>query len=144
LGEINKQITVDAPVKMVYAFVSDARNAPKYISSIKRVISGPEGGPAPGQVWRAEANFMGQDRLLNLRVAELVPNKLVRFALDGDPEAVVQLRLTQQESTQSTHVALSLEAVGIPSILLGAVLGGLLSQDMLRLKRLLEHRRSAE
>ena len=93
MGEIHKQITVGAPLKAVYAFVSDARNAPKYISSIKKVLSGPEGAPAVGQVWRAEANFLGQDRALNLRVAELVPNKLVRFALDGDPEAVVQLRL---------------------------------------------------
>jgi uncharacterized membrane protein len=141
LGEINKQIMVDAPVKSVYAFVSDARNTPKYISSIKRVISGPEGAPAVGQVWRAEANFLGQDRLLNLRVAELVPNKLVRFALDGDPQAVVQLQLTAHEATQSTVVALSLDATGIPTMLLSVVLGGLLAQDMLRLKRLLEHGR---
>jgi uncharacterized membrane protein len=141
LGEIHKQITVDAPVKTVYTFVSDARNAPKYISSIKKVISGPEGAPAAGHVWRAEANFLGQDRLLNLRVAELVPNKLVRFALDGDPQAVVQLRLAPGATSEATHVDLSLDATGIPTILLNAVLGGLLGQDMLRLKHLLEHKR---
>jgi len=111
------------------------------ISSIKKVISGPEGAPAVGQVWRAEANFLGQDKLLNLRVAELVPNKLVRFALDGDPQAVVQLRLAPDSTSQSTDVALSLEATGIPTIILNAVLGGLLGQDMLRLKHLLEHKR---
>ena len=141
MGEIHKQITVDAPVKAVYAFVSDARNAPKYISSIKKVISGPEGAPAAGQVWRAEANFLGQDRPLNLRVAELVPNKLVRFALDGDPQAVVQLRLAPEANSDATYVDLSLDATGIPTILLNAVLGGLLGQDMLRLKHLLEHKR---
>ena len=140
MGEIHKQITVDAPVKAVYAFVSDARNAPKYIGSIKKVMSGPEGAPAAGQVWRAEANFLGQDKLLNLRVAELVPNKLVRFALDGDPQAVVQLRLAPDSTSASTHVALSLDATGIPTIILNAVLGGLLGQDMLRLKHLLEHK----
>jgi uncharacterized membrane protein len=138
LGEIHKQITVDAPVGEVYAFVSDPRNAPKYISSIKRVISGPEGAPVTGQIWRAEANFLGQDKLLNLRVAGLLPNKVVRFALDGDPQAVVQLRLSPGEGGEGTHVALSLEATGVPTLLLSAVLGGLLGQDMLRLKRLLE------
>jgi len=141
LGEIHKQITVGATLKAVYAFVSDARNAPKYISSIKKVLSGPEGAPAVGQVWRAEANFLGQDRALNLRVAELVPNKLVRFALDGDPQAVVQLRLAPDATSEGTLVALSLDATGIPTIILNAVLGGLLGQDMLRLKQLLEHKR---
>ena len=141
MGEIHKQITVGAPLKAVYAFVSDARNAPKYISSIKKVLSGPEGAPAVGQVWRAEANFLGQDRALNLRVADLVPNKLVRFALDGDPEAVVQLRLAPDATSEGTLVALSLDATGIPTIILNAVLGGLLGQDMLRLKHLLEHKR---
>lgn len=141
MGEIHKQITVGAPLKAVYAFVSDARNAPKYISSIKKVLSGPEGAPAAGQVWRAEANFLGQDRALNLRVAELIPNKLVRFALDGDPQAVVQLRLAPDATSEGTLVALSLDATSIPTIILNAVLGGLLGQDMLRLKHLLEHKR---
>lgn len=138
MGEINKQVTIDSPAKKVYGFVSNPRNAPKYISSITKVLSGPDGDPAPGQVWRAEADFLGQKRLLNLRVGELVANKLVRFVLEGDPEAVVQLRLIPDNSTESTSVALSLDVTGVPTLLLNALLGGLLSQDMARLKRLME------
>ena len=125
-------------MKTVYAYVSDPRNAPKYISSILRVISGPEGEPAPGQSWKAEADFLGQKRLINLRIAELVPQKVVRFVLEGDPEAVVQLKLTSDKATESTAVALSLDANGVPTLFLNALLGSLLSQDMVRLKKLLE------
>jgi uncharacterized membrane protein len=138
LGEIKKQITIDAPAKKVYEYVANPRNAPRYISSITKVLSGPDEDPAPRQVWRAEADFLGQKRQLDLRISELIPNKLVRFVLEGDPEAVVQLRLTADQSTPSTTVALSLDANGVPSLLLNALLGGLLSQDMVRLKRLLE------
>jgi uncharacterized protein YndB with AHSA1/START domain len=140
LGEINKQITINAPVERVYTYVSDPRHAPKYISSITKVLSGPQEEPAPDQVWRAEADFLGQKRHINLRIGELVPNRLVRFVLEGDPEAVVELRLMGDESKESTAVKLSLDANGVPSLLLNALLGGLLAQDMVRLKRLLESR----
>jgi uncharacterized membrane protein len=139
VGEINKQIHIGAPLNTVYIYVSNPRNAPTYISSITRVISGPEGDPSPGQTWKAEADFMGQRRLINLRIAELVPNKIVRFILEGDPEAVVQLKLTGDRAGENTSVALSLEATGVPTLFLNALLGGLLSQDMVRLKKLMEN-----
>ena len=135
MGEINKQITINAPVKKMYAYVSNPRNAPHYISSISRVLSGPEEEPAPKQVWRVEADFLGQKRIINLRIAELIPNKLVRFVLEGDPEAELDVRLISDESTDSTTVKLSLEANGVPSVLMNALLGGLLSEDLVRLKR---------
>ena len=65
MGEIAKQVTIDAPAKKVYSYVADPHNAPHYISSITRIISGPDGAPVKGNVWRAEANFFGQTRLLN-------------------------------------------------------------------------------
>jgi len=139
VGEINKQINIGAPLTTVYTYVYNPRNAPNFISSITRVISGPEGDPSPGQSWKAEADFMGQKRLINLRVAELIPNKIVRFVLEGDPEAVVQLKLTGDKAGDNTSVALSLEANGVPTLFLNALLGGLLAQDMVRLKKLLEN-----
>lgn len=138
MGEINKQISINAPLNTVYAYVSDPRNAPKYISSITKVLSGPQDAPAPGQTWRAEADFLGQKRSINLKIDELVPSKLVRFVLEGDPEAVVQLRLTGDKANENTSVSLSLDANGVPTLFLNALLGGLLSQDMVRLKKLLE------
>lgn len=137
LGEINKHVTIDAPVQAVYSFVSDPRNAPRYISSITKVMSGPNEAPAPRQVWRAEADFLGQRRDINLRIRDLVPNKLVRFVLEGDPEATVEIKLIG-ETAQTTTVYLSLEANGVPGMLMNALLGGLLQQDMVRLRRLLE------
>jgi uncharacterized membrane protein len=138
LGEINKQVTIDAPVAKVYGYVADPRNAPHYISSIKQVMSGPDRAPATGQIWRAEADFLGQRRQINLRIGELVPNKHVRFVLEGDPEAVVHLHLHGNQHASRTAVSLSLEATGVPTFLLNAVLGGLLQEDMERLRRLLE------
>ncbi len=138
MGEIRKQIGINVPVKQVFGYVADPRNAPRYISSITRVISGPEGEPSVGQVWKAEADFLGQKRLLDLRIDTLIPYRLVRFVLEGEPGAVVQLRLTAHESTPGTMVDLSLDANGVPALLLNALLGGLLGQDMIRLKRLIE------
>lgn len=139
MGEINKQINIAASVKSIYAYVSDPRNASKYISSITRVISGPEGEPSAGQVWRAEADFLGQKRLINMRIGELVPNKLVQFILEGEPEAVVVIKMTGDRAREHTSVALSLDANGVPTLFLNALLGNLLSQDMVRLKKLMEH-----
>jgi uncharacterized membrane protein len=134
LGEIVKDVTVRSPIGEVYRYVVDPWNAPKYISSITAVISGPEGHGSKGDVWRAEANFLGQKRTLNLRLHDMVPNKAVRFVLEGDPQAVLILRLASAGEA-STNVTLSLDVPSVPTIFLNALLGGLLGEDMERLKK---------
>jgi hypothetical protein len=138
LGEIVKQVVIEASAKKVYSYVADPHNAPHYISSIMRIIGGPDGAPVKGNVWRAEANFFGQKRVLNLRLDELVANKAVRFALDGDPQALLLLRLTPDGGSDSTVVSLTLEVSSVPTVFLNALLGRLLSDDLERLKGQLE------
>jgi uncharacterized protein YndB with AHSA1/START domain len=137
LGDIVKQIVVDTPVNKVYRYVVDAHNAPRYISSITRIVSGPEGAPAQGDVWRVEANFFGQNHLLNLRLDAMAVDKGVRFLLEGDLEATLVLRMSGS-TPSSTTVSLTLDAPSVPTILLNALLGGLLVEDLTRLKRSLE------
>jgi uncharacterized membrane protein len=132
LGEIVKDVTVRAPIGEVYAYVANPWNAPRYISSITKIISGPDGHGAKGDVWRAEANFLGQKREVNLRLHDVLPNKAVRFVLEGDPQAVLVLRLSPSGG-KSTEVTLSLDVPSVPTIFLNALLGGLLGADMERL-----------
>ena len=138
MGRINRDIVIDAPAGTVFRYVTDPRNAPSYISSIKRVVSGPELPPAVGQVWVAEADFMGSMHRLNLRVKELVPDAEVRFSLEGSMNAQVALLLTPSPRNTRTAVALYLGVESVPTLLLNALLGGLLSEDMARLKSILE------
>ncbi|MEO8285634.1 MAG: SRPBCC family protein [Chloroflexota bacterium] len=138
MGEIVKQVAVEAPAQEVYQYVVDPRNAPQFISSINSILSGPEGTPKKGDVWKAEATFFGQRRLLNLRLDDLVVGRAVRFVLDGEPQAVLVLKLTHDGDPRRTTVSLTLDVSGVPSILLNGLLGNLLSADMVRLKSNLE------
>lgn len=138
MGRINRDIVIDAPSELVYAYVSDPRNAPKYISSITKIVSGPAGRPEVGQKWVAEADFLGGNHMLDLRIVQLVPNESVGFSLEGSINAEVSILLTASPRNTRTAVALYLGVESVPSLLLTGLLGGLLSEDMQRLKRALE------
>jgi uncharacterized membrane protein len=138
MGRIHSDIVIDAPVETVYRYVSDPRNAPSYISSIKHIVSGPDLPPQVGQVWVAEADFLGGRHMLNLRVAELTPNAEVQFSLEGSMNADVAIMLTPSPHNTRTAVALYLAVESVPTLLLNAMLGGLLKEDMSSLKRVLE------
>ena len=137
MGELTRQTTIAAPIQSVFDYVADAHNAPNYINSITRIISGPQEPPAAGQRWQADANFLGSAHRVTLRLAELHPPTLVRYILEGDPRAMLVLRLAPDGSSQ-THVSLSLAVPSVPSILVNGLMGGLLTSDMVRLKRILE------
>ena len=138
MGDISKKTVINAPPEAVFRYVSDPRNAPTYISSITRIISGPQGTPAEGQVWQAEANFLGKRGYIRLRLVEMRPNYSVRFAIEGEPQALLSLRLLPDESARSTQVSLLLDVPSVPTIFIGALMGGLLEGDMARLKSVVE------
>jgi hypothetical protein len=89
-------------------------------------------------VWVADAEFMGGRHTLNLRVVGLVPDAEARFALEGSMNAEVTILLTPSPRNTRTAVSLYLGVESVPTLLLNAVLGGLLSEDMSRLKGILE------
>ena len=136
MGDIVKSVVVNAPIQRVYAYVSDAHNAPSFISSISAILSGPDGVPKVGDTWRADANFMGKRRAIDLRLTELRPPERVRFVISGDPHADLLLRLASIPA--GTRVSLKIDVPAAPSMLLAAVMGGLLQGDMSRLKAALE------
>lgn len=138
MGEIVKSIDVDAPAKEVYSYVLEPWNAPKYISSITKVLSGPQGEPKKGQVWLAEANLLGKTHQVNLRLDDAVDGRAVRFVLEGDPQAILVLQLKPDGKRDTTGVTLTVEVPGVPTIFLNALLGGLLDADLARLKKNLE------
>jgi len=138
LGEIVKSIEVNAPAKKVFSYVVDPWNAPHYISSITRVISGPRGTPTKGQAWRAEADLLGKTHEVDLRLDDTVADRAVRFVLDGDPPAVLVLQTKPDGTREKTEVVLTLEVKSVPTIFLTALLGSMLDDDLARLKKNLE------
>jgi uncharacterized protein YndB with AHSA1/START domain len=138
LADISKQAIIEVPGETVFKYVSDPHNAPRYISSITRILAGPQGAPSEGQVWQAEANFMGRRSAINLRLTALRPNQLVQFTIEGDPQATLTLRLATDEANTRTRISILLDVPSVPAILLNMLMGGLLEADMGRLKKILE------
>ncbi|HYO49153.1 MAG TPA: SRPBCC family protein [Chloroflexia bacterium] len=138
MADISKQTIIELPGETVFKYVSDPHNAPHYITSITRIVAGPQGAPSEGQVWRAEANFMGSRSTINLRLTALRPNQLVQFTIEGDPQATLTLRLATDQANTRTRISILLDVPSVPAILLNMLMGGLLEADMGRLKRMLE------
>ncbi|HYP39440.1 MAG TPA: SRPBCC family protein [Chloroflexia bacterium] len=139
MADISKQTIIEVPNETVYKSVSDPHNAPHYISSITRIVSGPEGAaPSEGQVWRAEANFMGRRSTINLCLSALRPNQAGQFTIEGEPQATLTMRLANDEANTRTRISILLDVPSVPAILLNMLMGGLLEADMGRLKRILE------
>ena len=122
----------------MFSFVANPWNAPRYISSIKRIIAGPSGPPAVGQTWQAEASFLGRRSLIQLRLQDLRSPGPVRFTIEGEPRATLALDLAQAGDAGHTHVALSLDVPSVPSIFLSALMSPLLTGDIERLRDILE------
>ena len=138
MGELTKQITINATPERVFEFVSDAYNAPRYISTITRVDSGPKGKAAIGQTWEAGVNFLGRPVNRTLRLLDLASPKLMRVALEGEPQATLTISIAPGDAPLQSRVSLTLEAPSIPTFLLETVTGALLTEDVERLKKLLE------
>ncbi len=140
MGRLTRQTTIDVPVQKVFDYISDPRNAPYYISSITRILSGPDGQPREGGLWRAEANFLGRRSLVALRLARLQTDSLVTYSIEGEPRALLVMKVEPDHKGTGTHVSLLLDVPSVPDLFLSGLMGGLLSGDMSRLKRALEGR----
>ena len=138
MGRLTRQTTINVPVGKVFAYVADPANAPNYISSISRIVSGPNGQPQEGGLWKAEANFLGKRSTVALRLARRDPDRLVTYSIEGEPSALLAMKLEPVGQGNSTHVALLLDVPRVPDLFLNGLMGGLLSGDMARLKRTLE------
>lgn len=137
MGHLQKHGVIDAPPAAVYRYVADVHHAPRFISAITRITSGPDGPGAVGQRYGADATFMGQPAVLTLRVLELVPDHTVRLALEGDPAATLTLRLTPTHGGQATRVDARLDVPAVPGLLLQMVMGGMLDESMTHLAQAL-------
>jgi len=137
LGDISKKVNIKVSPDAVYQYVSDPRNTPRYISAILKIDEAAFEMPAQGQVWPADANFMGSRRKINLRIEELRPNSRVRYSINSDPPALLTMILSP-DGPNSTEAELAVDVPGIPGLLLNGVMGGMLSSGMARLKEILE------
>jgi uncharacterized protein YndB with AHSA1/START domain len=138
LGQLTRQTTINAPPERVFEFVADAYNAPRFISTIARIDSGPKGKAEIGQTWEAGVNFLGRPVDRTLRLVEMVSPKLMRVVLEGEPQATLTIGIAPDDTPLQSRVSLTLEAPSVPTFLLETVTGTLLAADVERLKKLLE------
>ncbi|MEA2575612.1 MAG: Polyketide cyclase / dehydrase and lipid transport [Chloroflexia bacterium] len=138
MGRLTRQTNIDVPVETVFRYISNPRNAPSYISSITRIVSGPDGQAQEGSLWRAETNFLGRRSVVTLRLARLLSDSLVTFSIEGEPRALLSMKLESDGLGTGTHVSLLLDVPSVPDLFLNGLMGSLLSGDMTRLKRKLE------
>jgi hypothetical protein len=138
MGQLTRQTAIEASAERIFDFAADPHNAPRYISSIKAVLSGPKGRPEIGQNWQAQANFLGRPAHIILELARLERPHTIVFTLIGEPEAVLVLRLGPAGRQDSTAVSLTLDVPSVPTFLLQGLMGGLLAGDMARLKTIIE------
>lgn len=138
MGGLTREAVVGVGTMRVFNYVVDPHNAPYYISSIARIVSGPEGVPAEGEMWRAEVNFLGRRSVVALRLAQLEVGRLVKFEIEGEPRATLTLHVTPLPAGGQTAISLRMEVPSVPDIFLNAIMGNLLSADMSRLKSVLE------
>ncbi|MDQ3928200.1 MAG: hypothetical protein M3328_03520 [Chloroflexota bacterium] len=130
MGRLTRHTGIDVPLEKVFKYLSDPRNAPNYISSITRVISGPDAQVQEGSLWRAESNFLGRRSLVALRLARLQTDSLVSFSLEGEPRSLLSMKLESDKRGTGTHVSLLLGVPSVPDLFLNGLMGGLLSDDM--------------
>lgn len=138
MGDLAREAEIGAEPERLFDFVSDPANAPRYISSITRIISGPQGTPAVGGRWLAQVQFLGKPEQLNLRITRLQRPHIVEFAMEGDPNALLSIRIARAGGSSKTFVSLGLNVPSVPGFLLGGMLGGLLAGDLERLRRIME------
>jgi hypothetical protein len=136
MGQMRERTTLPVPPATVYRFVADLHNAPRFITAIKGITSGPTDPPAVGQQFKANAVFMGQPERITLRVLRLTPDREVAFALDGDPAGTILLRLSAAGSS-STHIEISMDVPSVPTLLLSLTLGRMLSDSLRGLRSVL-------
>jgi polyketide cyclase/dehydrase/lipid transport protein len=138
LGELTRQTAIEASEERVFEYASNPYNAPRYISSITEVTSGPEGSPEVGNEWQAKGNFLGQPARLILKLSRLERPHTIGFMLIGEPQAKLTLRIGSSGRINRARVSISLEVPSIPTLFLEGLMGGLLSGDMARLKSIME------
>lgn len=139
MGQLTRQTAIEANAERIFEFAADPHNAPRYISSIRSVLSGPKGRAEVGQSWQAQANFLGKPAHITLRLSKLERPHTVVFMLIGEPEATLHLRLGPSGQPGKTAVALTLDVPSVPTFLLQGLMGGLLTGDMARLRALMEN-----
>ena len=138
---VEKSVVINKPLEVVYAFVSDTNNDPKWQSGIESVIvEGPTN--VVGAKWTEVRKFMGQEMKSTLEVTSFVQNQKFSAKVIKGPvpfEATVTFAAEGGGTKVTTHI--EGEPKGFFKVAEGALRGQLektLEEDGKKLKALLE------
>ena len=138
---VEKSVVINKPLEVVYAFVSDTNNDPKWQSGIDSVVFE---GPANvvGAKWTEVRKFMGQEMKSTLEVTSFVPNQKFSAKVLKGPVAF-EATVTFEASGGGTKITTRIEGEpkGFFKVAEGALRGQLektLVEDFNRLKGILE------
>ena len=138
---VERSVIIDKPVEVVFAYVSDTANDPKWQSGVESVIL--DGPPnVVGSKYTEVRKFMGQELKSTLELTAFVANtKIVSKVIKGPVpfEAMVTFEASGSGTRMTTHV--EGEPKGFFKVAEGALRGQLeksLDEDGKRLKAILE------
>ncbi len=138
---VEKSVVINKPLEVVFAFVSDTNNDPKWQSGIDSVVfEGPTN--VVGAKWTEVRKFMGQEMKSTLEVTSFVQNQKFSAKVIKGPvpfEATVTFAAEGGGTKVTTHI--EGEPKGFFKVAEGALKGQLeksLEEDGNKLKALLE------
>ena len=156
---IREQVTIQAPLEVVAAYVSDPAHLPEWNKIIVRVLDVRPTPEGVGTTWQVVVNVMGREQQITARINLHDPP--ARFGLElvggapGLPSLTANMLVEAQsippangtDPAPATHLSCTLE-VRLPLLAGGAVLGAvvapLIKEQLLQglndLKRILETR----
>jgi len=131
-----------SPPERVFAFLSDADNAPRIAPSIKSMVKLTEGPVKVGTRYRETRLMHGKEEQAELEVKEYVPPSL--YAMQNVTEGVeIVYRYSLRPEKDGTRIDLvcTLKAGGMKKLMLPLIAGVLKKEDgehLQRLKKVLE------
>ncbi len=138
---VEKSVIINKPVEVVFAFVSDSNNDPKWQAGIESVILE---GPANvvGTKWTEVRKFMGQEMRSTLEVTSVAANQKFSAKVLKGP-VPYEVTVTFKAANGGTQITTRIEGEpkGFFKVAEGALKGQLektLEEDSKRLKGILE------
>jgi len=140
--KFEKSIIIHRPVEEIWKFLSNVENMPKWDRGVLEAKQTSEGPPGIGSTMQIRRQFLGRQRIAELRVSEYVPNR--KMSLQGSLGAItVQTGFTFEPVEGGTRLTQPSEIeIGgwwkwiTPILLLMLNRDG--GEDMANLKRIME------
>ena len=136
---------IACPPQRVFAFITDAHNAPQIVPAVKSAVQLTEGPPQVGTRYRETRVMGGKEQQAELEVSEYAaPERYAMRNVTEGIETVYRYRLQPERDGTRIDLVCEITAAGIKKLMLPLVAFILKKEDgahLQRLKQVLEEQR---